>query len=125
MATNEEFQRRLREAVRKAVSEALAAGDLPEGESDDALFTKIESLALLAGDAVSLEVFEQRLSEGTSEGAVCPVCGGTGCRAKQRERTIQTRRGLDVPLTEQECYCARCRRAFFPSVPIAGSGREL
>lgn len=125
MATNEEFQRRVREAVREAVSKVLAEGDLPEGESDEALFTKIESVALLAGDAVSLEVFEQRLSEWTSESSVCPDCGGPGCRAKKHERAIQTRRGLHVPLTEQECYCARCRRAFFPSVPIPRAGREL
>jgi penicillin-binding protein 1A len=42
-----------------------------------------------------------------------------------RERTVQTRRGLDVPLSEAECYCPGCRRAFFPSVETAGSGRGL
>jgi|ERR1700730_13289034 hypothetical protein len=125
MATNEEFQKRLREAVREAVGKVLAEGDLPEGESDEALFTKIESLALLAGDAVSLEVFEQRLLECESGSASCPHCGGDGRRVKQRERAIQTRRGLDVPLKEQECYCPRCRRAFFPSVQSTRAGREL
>jgi hypothetical protein len=125
MATNEEFQRRLRDAVREAVAKVLAEDDLPEGELDEALFTKIESVALLAGDAVSLEVFEQRLSKCTSERSVCPDCGGAGRRARKRERAIQTRRGLNVPLTEQECYCARCRRAFFPSVPIPRAGRGL
>jgi hypothetical protein len=125
MATKEEFQRRLREAVREALSRVLAAGDLPETGADEARFTQIESLALLAGDAVSLEVFEQQLSEGELIHSACPVCGDEVRRVKQRDRSVRTRRGLDVPLTEQECYCARCRRAFFPSVQITRTGREL
>jgi hypothetical protein len=35
---------------------------------------------------------------------------------------VQTRRGLEVPLSEQECYCPGCRRAFFPSIETAGPG---
>ena len=38
---------------------------------------------------------------------------------------LQSRRGLDVPLSEQECYCPGCRRAFFPSVQSSGAGRGL
>jgi hypothetical protein len=55
----------------------------------------------------------------------CPRCGFEGKRIKQRERRLQSRRGLDVPLSEQECYCPGCRRAFFPSVQSSGSGRGL
>jgi hypothetical protein len=125
MATIEQFQTRVRRAVREALQKVLAEGDVPEAEEGEARFTTIESLALAAGDAVSLEVFEQQLAESGMGPPHCPRCGFEGKRIKQRDRTVQTRRGLDVPLSEQECYCPGCRRAFFPSVQSPGSGRGL
>ncbi len=125
MATNEQFQERLRRAVREAVRKCLAEGDLPEAQEGEVGFTTIETLALAAGDAVSLEVFEQQLAESGLGPPHCPCCGFEGKRMKQRDRTVQTRRGLEVPLSEQECYCPGCRRAFFPSLPSSGSGRGL
>ena len=125
MATKEQFQERLRRAVREAVQKCLAEGDLPEAQEGEARFTTIETLALAAGDAVSLEVFEQQLAESGMGPPHCPRCGFEGKRTKQRERTVQTRRGLDVPLSEQECYCPGCRRAVFPSLPGSGAGRGL
>ena len=125
MATNKQFQERLRRAVREAVQKCLAEGDLPETQEGEAPFTTIEALALAAGDAVSLEVFEQQLAESGMGPPHCPRCGFEGKRVKQRQRTVQTRRGLEVPLREQECYCPGCRRAFFPSLPGSGVGRGL
>jgi hypothetical protein len=125
MATTAQFQERLRRAVREAVQKVLAEGDLPEATEGEARFTTIETLALAAGDAVSLEVFEQQLAENGMRPPHCPRCGFEGKRVKQRERSLQTRRGLDVPLSESECYCPGCRRAFFPSLPISGAGRGL
>jgi hypothetical protein len=125
MATTEEFQARLRDAIRAAVQKVLADGDLPAADPDEALFTQIENLALAAGDAVSLEVFQQQLARCDSGSPACPNCGRLGQRVKRRERAVQTRRGLQVPLNEQEHHCPGCRRAFFPSVPRAGSGRGL
>jgi hypothetical protein len=125
MATIEQFQERVRRAVREALQKVLAEGDVPEAEEGEARFTTIESLALVAGDAVSLEVFEQQLAESGMGPPHCPRCGFEGKRIKQRDRMVQTRRGLDVPLSEQECYCPGCRRAFFPSVQSPGSGRGL
>jgi hypothetical protein len=125
MATREQFQARLRLAVREALRKVLAAGDLPEAEAGEAQFTTIETLALAAGDAVSLEVFEQQLAESGMGPPHCPRCGFEGKRIKQHDRTLQTRRGLDVPLSEPECYCPGCRRAFFPSVQSFGSGCGL
>jgi hypothetical protein len=125
MATIEEFQDRVRRAVREALQKCLAEGDLPEGEKGEAQFTTIETLALAAGDAVSLEVFEVQLAESGMGPPHCPHCGFEGRRIKQRDRTLQTRRGLDVPLREQECYCPGCRRAFFPSSQSARPGRGL
>ena len=123
MATIEQFQERLRRAVREALQKVLAEGDLPEGGEGEARFTTIETLALAAGDAISLEVFEQQLAESGMGPPHCPRCGFEGKRIKQRDRTVQTRRGLEVPLREQECYCPGCRRAFFPSVQSSGPGR--
>ena len=125
MATIEQFQERLRRGIREALQKCLAEGDLPEAQEGEARFTTIETLALAAGDAVSLEVFEQQLAESGMGPPHCPGCGFEGKRIKQRERTVQTRRGLEVPLSEQECYCPGCRRAFFPSVQSSGSGRGL
>jgi hypothetical protein len=117
MATKQEFQARVRAAVREAVQKVLAEGDLPE-RSGEALFTIMEDLALDAGDAVSLEFFEQQLAELAADkppADCCPQCGRVGQQVKRRERKITTRRGLPVPLPERECYCPGCRRAFFPS----------
>jgi hypothetical protein len=125
MATIGQFQERLRQVVRAGVQKVLAEGGLPEAQEGEAGFTTIETLALAAGDAVSLEVFEQQLAESGMGPPHCPRCGFEGQRVRQRERTVQTRRGLDVPLREQECYCPGCRRAFFPSVPNSGAGRGL
>ncbi len=125
MATREQFQERLRRAVCEALRKVLAEDDLPEAEEGETRFTTIETLALAAGDAISLEVFEQQLAESGLGPPHCPHCGFEGKRIKQRERSVQTRRGLEVPLREQECYCPGCRRAFFPSLPGAGTGRGL
>ena len=92
MATIEQFQDRVRRAVREALQKCLAEGDLPETEEGEAGFTTIETLALAAGDAISLEVFEQQLAESGMGPPHCPGCGFEGKRIKQRERTVQTRR---------------------------------
>lgn len=125
MATIEQFRERLRRAVRGAVQQVLAEGDLPEGAEGEARFTTIESLALAAGDAVSLEMFEQQLAECGMGPPHCPHCGFPGQRTKSRQRLLKTRRGLDVPLTEQEWYCSGCRRSFFPAVQSIGPGRRV
>lgn len=127
MATMQEFQARMQAAVRETVQKVLAEGDLPEGTEGAALFTVIENLALAAGDAVSLEVFEQQLAEltATEQADCCPQCGRVGRPVKQRSRAITTRRGLAVPLAERECYCTGCRRSFFPSASSTRAGRGL
>jgi len=99
MATIEQFQERVRRAVHEALQKVLIEGELPEAERGEARFTTIERLALAAGDAVSLEVFEQQLAESGMGPPHCPRCGFEGKRIKQRDRTVQTRRGLAVPLS--------------------------
>jgi hypothetical protein len=121
MANKSAFQARFREAMREALRKFLAEEELPKPAEGEALFTVIEDLALDAGDAISLEVFEQQLERLPAEAATCPHCSAQGQRVKQRDRTLTTRRGLDVPLAEQQYYCPGCRRAFFPSVQGAGT----
>jgi len=75
MASIEQFQERLRRAVRESLQKCLAEGDLPEAQEGEAGFTTIETLALAAGDAVSLEVFEQQLAESGMGPPHCPHCG--------------------------------------------------
>ena len=116
MATIGQFQEHLRRTIRAVLQKCLAEGDLPEAQAGEARFTTIETLALAAGDAVSLEVFEQQLAECGLGPPHCPHGGFEGQRTKQRQRKLQTRRGLEVPISEQECYCPGCRRAFFPAV---------
>ena len=125
MATIKEFQDRVRRAVRETLQKCLTEGDLPQTEEGEARFTTIETLALAAGDAVSLEVFEVQLAESGMGPPHCPRCGFEGQRIKQRDRTVQTRRGLEVPLREHECYCPGCRRAFFPASQSSRSGCGL
>ena len=129
MANNEQFQARFRAAMRDAARKFLAEEELPEPVAGEAKFTTIETLALAAGDAVSLEVFEQQFEQqreqSDGEPPRCPHCQAAGQRVGERDRTLTTRRGLDVPLAEQECYCPGCRRAFFPSVQGVGAGRGL
>lgn len=125
MATIEQFQASFRLAIRETLKKYLTEGDLPVAETDEAKFTTIETLALAAGDAVSLEVFEQQLAESGMGPPHCPRCGFEGKRIKQHDRSLQTRRGLAVPLSEPECYCPGCRRAFFPSVQSSGAGCGL
>jgi hypothetical protein len=125
MATIEEIQRRLRLAIREEMKKIVAEGELPPAKEGEALFTTFENLALATGDAASLECFEQQLKKCEEGDPQCPHCGATGQRVKQRDRTLQTRRGLPVPLSEQKCYCPGCRRDFFPSVQTVGTRRGL
>ena len=93
------------------------AGDLPEAKAGEAPFTTIETLALAAGDAVSLEVFEQQLAESGMGPPHCPRCGFEGKQIKQHDRTLQTRRGLDVPLKRARVLLPRLSPGFFSLGP--------
>ena len=92
MASMQEFQARLRAAVRETVKKVVAEGALPEGADGASLFTVLEDLALAAGDAVSLEVFEQNLAllaAGEQPADCCPQCGGIGQQVKKRMPQVQ------------------------------------
>lgn len=117
---------RLRARLAVVVREFLAEEGLlaPPGEGAPSRFDALEDAAIEVGDALTRELLEQELAAEAEGRCHCPTCGAAGLRKKERQRSIQTRRG-PVPLTEIECYCRRCRRSFFPSVPGAGTGAGL
>ena len=117
MATIEQFQERLRRAVREAVQKCLAEGDLPEAEEGEARFTTIETLALAAGDAVSLEVFEQQLAESGMGPPHCPRCGFEGQRIKQRDRTRANATRLGSAAERARVLLPRLSPGFFSLGP--------
>ena len=124
MADIKDLQARLRLAVRETVREFLAAEGVRPSQGESR-FTALEDAALAAGDAVSLEIFDQELKHSQVELPRCPDCERVGPSPGTRDREVQTRRGLQVPLSEQKCYCPACRRDFFPSVPRTRAGRGL
>ena len=78
MANKTAFQARFREAMRGAVRKFLEEEELPDAAEGEALFTVIEDLALNAGDAVSLEVFQNaavHAVEGSNRVIHCRVQG--------------------------------------------------
>ncbi len=104
----------------RGVAEILG-GRGPAGVTEgEAGFTTTERLALAAGDSVSSEFFEQQLVESGIGPPHCPHCGFEKKRIEQWEHTVQTRRGLEVPLNEHQCYCPGCRRAFFSRTKTLG-----
>ena len=119
MAFTKRSQSRLVELARDVLAEEelLAAA----GSGGQSLFAALEDAAVKVGDAFTREVLKQQLAAQPQADCHCPTCGEAGLRKKERQRSIQTRRGL-VDVTEVECYCPGCRRAFFPSVQGAGPG---
>ncbi len=119
MAFKKQVQSRLVELARDVLAEErlLAASD-PGGQS---LFAALEDAAVEIGDALTRELLQQELAAQPEAACQCPTCGEAGLQKQERQRSIQTRRGL-VDVTEIECYCRRCRRSFFPSVQSVGTG---
>jgi len=122
MAVHDKLRARLAAVVREFLAEeGLLASPGPGAPSR---FAAWEDAAVEVGDALTREVLQQQLATPSEADCHCPTCGAAGLRKKERQRSIQTRRGpLDV--TEVECYCPGCRRAFFPSVQSAGTESGL
>ena len=104
-------------AVREALQRVLAEGDLPEAGEGEAQFTTIETLALAAGDAVSLEVFEQQLAESGMGPPHCPHCGFEGKRVKQRDRTAANATRPGSAAERARVLLPRLSPGFFPLGP--------
>lgn len=74
----------------------------------------LEDMTAEVGDAVATALFEkQSESHGKNAEAACPECGKPGHYRGVRKRQLISRRG-PVTISEPECYCPCCRKAFFP-----------
>ncbi len=96
----------------------------PDGLSHDTKFSELERLAGTLGDEIARQLIETQVrgqAEDWSEERLCecPECGGPASRAPDQPRVLMTTRG-DIHWKQRTGYCARCRRAFFPSEPSVG-----
>jgi len=115
----------LHEGIVRLAEQAAVERGLCGEAKEQAMATIIEEIAVAVGDAVAQKIMEKKLAaEAASAEPICPTCHGRGLRKAERKRKILTRRGA-VEFADVECYCRRCRRSFFPSLPSAGAGCEL
>jgi hypothetical protein len=115
----------LQEGIVRLAEQAAAERGLSGEAKEQAMVTIIEEIAVAVGDALAQKIMEQRLAaEAACAEPICPKCQGRGLRKGEQKRKILTRRG-EVEFVDVECYCRRCRRSFFPSLPSVGTGCEL
>jgi uncharacterized protein with PIN domain len=94
---------------------------LAEAENQDGSFKTFDQMEIAAnkvGDQVSERLAQKSLDHSLhkkTESPRCPKCDQPGCRLEDPDpRVIQTSRG-EVQWNEDEYFCRKCRRAFFPS----------
>jgi len=94
---------------------------LADAENHDGSFKTFDQMELAAnevGDRVSSQLTQKSLDrslDGKPESSRCPKCDQPGCRREDPDpRVIQTSRG-EVQWNEDEYFCRKCRKAFFPS----------
>ncbi len=107
----ERLDRQLRELAETAA--ALARVERPAGVPH---YSRIELAAHEVGRALSREIQTREARELVAESppqATCPGCR-RHCPVEGATRSVNS---IDGPLElfEARAYCARCRRAFFPS----------
>jgi hypothetical protein len=119
-AIRKEFQDRLGQMARELGRELYPDG-LPRGTK----FSELEDVAGALGDEMARQLIEIHIRGQAEEWpeeelGECPLCGGAARKAPDEPRVLTTTRG-DVAWKERVGNCPRCRRAFFPSEPGAGS----
>lgn len=94
---------------------------LAEAENTDGSFKTFDQMEIAAnevGDRVSQRLAQKSLDRSLGkkqEASRCPKCDQPGCRLEDPDpRIIQTSRG-EVQWNEDEYFCRKCRKAFFPS----------
>lgn len=94
---------------------------LAEAENSDGswkTFDQMEIAANQVGDRVSEQLTQRSLDrslEGKPQAPRCPKCDQPGCRLDEPDpRVVQTCRG-EVQWNEDEYFCRKCRKSFFPS----------
>lgn len=103
----------MEDRIKSLVAELLAEEKF-EGRRPN--INDIEDAMVRIGDLVAREFGIQALAEHSHppENPCCPDCGHAGEYQGERTRDVITRRG-EIPLTEAEYRCRKCRRSFFPS----------
>lgn len=120
MASKKSREERIRMLVAEILAEEEAEGHADRWEN----INDIEDQMIRIGDLVARECGIQMLTRHTGhvpEHPPCPDCGHPGQHAGGRARELVTRRGL-VPLKEIKYRCPKCRRHFFPSDLLVGTG---
>lgn len=99
----------------------MAVNLFAAAENDDGsfkTFDEIESHANSLGDQFSALLAQKSLdhsAEVAGELPRCPKCDQPGCQIQEPDpRVIQIARG-EVQWNEDEYFCRKCRKAFFPS----------
>jgi uncharacterized protein with PIN domain len=96
----------------------------PDGLTRDIKFSELETVAGTLGDEIARQLIETQVRGqaedwSAEELSECPECGGPGSRSPDEPRVLTTTQG-DIHWKQRTGYCARCRRAFFPSEPSVG-----
>jgi len=98
------------------LAELFASAENPDGSWKT--FDQMELAANEVGNRVSERLTQKSLDRsraGKSQPLRCPKCDQPGCRRDEPDpRVIQTSRG-EVQWNEDEYFCRKCRKAFFPS----------
>lgn len=108
----EKLERLLKEAAEVSVALDRADGTIVGVPH----YSVIESRAHDLGQQLSREIQRRQLGEVAAEAeatAKCPECG-TRCELAVEKRRLTSIDG-PVQAPEQQGYCPRCRRSFFPS----------
>lgn len=106
----------------KQLAELFAdAGD------EDGSFKTLDEMELAAnevGDQISTRVLQESVNKSVVAETACPRCPKCDRPGRRREdpdpRIVQTSRG-EVQWTEDEYFCRKCRKAFFPSDGAIGT----
>lgn len=98
------------------LTDLFASAENPDGSWKT--FDQMELAANEVGDRVSERLAQKSLDrslKGKPEAPCCPKCDQRGRRRDEPDpRAIQTSRG-EVQWNEDEYFCRKCRKAFFPS----------
>ena len=94
---------------------------LAAAENDDGSYKTFDQMELHAnsiGDRISTMLTQKSLENSIANNGLaprCPKCEQPGCLYDEPDpRVVQTSRG-EVQWNEDEHFCRRCRKSFFPS----------
>ena len=114
-----------KQAEAKELLEKLAVLFASDAITDGQIktFDDLEMEANEIGDHVSALLVQRSIEQdldGQPLAVKCPKCGQPGClRDEPEPRVVDTARG-QVQWNENEYFCRKCRKSFFPSDGILG-----